>query len=228
MKKERIALKASILLQNNGQIAWLPKNPRQWTQTDIDNTAASIREDEDFLEDRPCLVTPDGKKYVVFAGNLRLTGARKEGLTVLPCVVYYPETEQDRATIKRRALKDNGQYGSWDYDILANEWDDNPLGEWGVKVPDDWGKVPEPVAPVHAGSSTIPGAENLPPELQGLDINPDNLPKIQGSDETAMDRIIIVYPKDKAEAIAQTLGLEAFDKVVYPFAELPLLKPLAE
>lgn len=141
MKKERIALKASILLQNNGQIAWLPKNPRQWTQTDIDNTAASIREDEDFLEDRPCLVTPDGKKYVVFAGNLRLTGARKEGLTVLPCVVYYPETEKDKETIKRRALKDNGQYGSWDYDILANEWDDLDMFGCGVPAwdPDSFG-----------------------------------------------------------------------------------------
>ena len=45
MRKERKALKVSALSQNNGQLSWLPKNPRQWTQTDIDRTASSIRED---------------------------------------------------------------------------------------------------------------------------------------------------------------------------------------
>lgn len=132
MRKERKALKVSALSQNNGQLPWLPKNPRQWTQTDIDRTANSINEDEDFLEDRPLLVVPDGKKYVVFAGNLRLTAAKKEGFLELPCVVYYPETAQDKETIKRRAMKDNGSFGQWDYDELANCWDDLPLTDWGI------------------------------------------------------------------------------------------------
>ena len=132
MRKERKVLKVSTLSQNNGQLPWLPKNPRQWTQTDIDRTAKSIREDEDFLEDRPLLVVPDGKKYVVFAGNLRLTAAKKEGLTELPCVVYNPETDDDHMTVKRRAMKDNGSFGSWDFDELANSWDDLPLVDFGV------------------------------------------------------------------------------------------------
>lgn len=132
MRKERKALKVSALSQNNGQLPWLPKNPRQWTQTDIDRTANSINEDEDFLEDRPLLVVPDGKKYVVFAGNLRLTAAKKEGLTELPCVVYYPDTDDDHLTVKRRAMKDNGSFGSWDFDELANSWDDLPLVDFGI------------------------------------------------------------------------------------------------
>ncbi len=132
MRKERKTLKVSVLSQNNGQLPWLPKNPRQWTQTDIDRTANSINEDEDFLEDRPLLVVPDDKKYVVFAGNLRLTAAKKEGLTELPCVVYYPDTDEDHLTVKRRAMKDNGSFGSWDFDELANEWDDLPLTDWGI------------------------------------------------------------------------------------------------
>lgn len=132
MRKERKALKVSVLSQNNGQLSWLPKNPRQWTQTDIDRTKASIQEDTDFLDDRPLLVVPDGKKYVVFAGNLRLTAAKKEGLTELPCVVYYPDTDEDHLTVKRRAMKDNGSFGSWDFDELANSWDDLPLTDWGI------------------------------------------------------------------------------------------------
>ena len=130
-----MTLKVSTLVQNNGQLGWLPKNPRQWTQTDIDRTAASIREDEDFLEDRPLLVVPkDAKTWVVFAGNLRLTAAKKIGLKEVPCIAYARETDEDEMTIKRRAMKDNGSFGAWDYDALANEWDDLPLADFGVPV----------------------------------------------------------------------------------------------
>ena len=131
-------MKVSQLETNNGQLGWLPKNPRQWTQTDIDRTKASIQEDTDFLEDRPLLVCPGlSGKYVVFGGNLRLTAARSLKLKEVPVVVYCldeggPEQDEIRETIKRRAMKDNGSFGAWDYDALANEWDDLPLQDWGV------------------------------------------------------------------------------------------------
>ena len=129
-----MTLKVADLHPNNGQLPWLPKNPRQWTQTDIDRTAKSIQEDPDFLEDRPLLVATLGVKkgWLVFAGNLRLTAAKKIGLEEIPCVAYARENEEDEMTIKRRAMKDNGSFGSWDFDLLANEWDDLPLTDWGV------------------------------------------------------------------------------------------------
>ena len=132
MRKERTNLELRTIKRNDGQLEWLPRNPRQWTQTDIDNTARSIAEDEDFLEDRPLLVTPNGDEYIVFAGNLRREGAKKQKMKTVPAVVYYPETDEDRLTVKRRAMKDNGSFGAWDYDALANEWDDLPLADWGV------------------------------------------------------------------------------------------------
>ena len=156
MRKERKALKVSALSQNNGQLSWLPKNPRQWTQTDIDRTAKSIREDEDFLEDRPLLVVPDGKKYVVFAGNLRLTAAKKEGLAELPCVVYNPDTDEDHLTVKRRAMKDNGTFGAWDWDELANNWDDLPLTDWGVPA---WPQENEAQRQMREGGLSSEGRE---------------------------------------------------------------------
>ena len=131
MKKERKTATLARLQQNTGQIDWLPKNPRQWTQTDIDRTVKSIEEDTDFLEDRPLLAVENGDKLVVFAGNLRLTAVRKTDQKAVPVVVYSPESDEDQETIKRRALKDNGSFGSWDYDTLANEWD-GPFEDWGV------------------------------------------------------------------------------------------------
>ena len=121
MKKERKMIALRLIKPNNGQLAWLPKNPRKW-------------EDKDFLEDRPLLVVPMDEVFVVFAGNLRREGSMKAGLTEVPCVVYYPENEDDYETVKRRALKDNGSFGSWDFDLLASDWDNLPLADWGVPL----------------------------------------------------------------------------------------------
>lgn len=134
MRKERKVIAIDRIQLNEGQLDWLPKNPRQWTQSDIDKTAASIIEDPDFLEDRPLLVVPLGKEFVAFGGNLRHEGCKAAKKPTAPCMVYYPETEEDYATIKRRAMKDNGSFGSWDFDELANNWDTLPLGDWGVKA----------------------------------------------------------------------------------------------
>ena len=135
MRKERTFLPLNCLSVNTGQLPWLPKNPRQWTKEDISNTAASIVEDPDFLEDRPLLVVgnPEGG-YIVFAGNIRREGCIEAGKESAPCVIYVPDTEADYETIKRRAMKDNGSYGKWDWDTLANEWDDGNLPAWGVPV----------------------------------------------------------------------------------------------
>ena len=147
MKKQRIKAKVADLVLNEGQLDWLPENPRSWTRTDIDRTIESLKRDPDFQEDNPIKVVPFEDKLLVFAGNLRTTGARELKWDSFEAMLYEPETEEDKATIKRRAILDNGSFGSWDYDRLANEWDDLPLCEFGVPAwetenvnPDDFGE----------------------------------------------------------------------------------------
>ena len=139
IRKDPLTVIALEKLQlNEGQLDWLPKNPRSFTQTDLDRTKRSLDEDADFLQERPLLAVPGpDKTLVVFAGNLRLTAARALGWPGAPVVVYHPEDQIDRETILRRALKDNGSFGSWDTDTLANDWDADPwlLEQWGVP---DW------------------------------------------------------------------------------------------
>lgn len=136
MNKARLNIAVSKLVGNTGQLSWLPRNPRQWTAADVDRTVKSITEDEDFLEDRPLLAVPaesgKGERYIVFAGNLRLKACKECGVKTAPVVVYFPQDEDDQLTVKRRAMKDNGSFGSWDYDALANEWDDLPLEDYGI------------------------------------------------------------------------------------------------
>lgn len=132
MRKERIKAKVTDLIMNEGQLGWLPTNPRQWTQKDIDLTKASLQNDPDFTEERPVLVVECDGKLLVFAGNLRTTAARALKWEYISAVLYTPENDEDKDTIKRRSILDNGAFGSWDYDMLANEWDDLPLSDWGV------------------------------------------------------------------------------------------------
>lgn len=140
-------------------------------------------------------------------------------------------TEDER---KQFVIKDNVSFGTWDYDALANKWDNASLGDWGMDV---WNTNPAAFAPIQgAASSSAPAPsmpdaseeddptamfqDALPEELRGLDVTPACLPKIQGTDETAMERVIIVFPKEKAELLCELLGMASIDKVVYRIEEI--------
>ena len=64
------------------------------------------------------------------------------------------------------------------------------------------------------------GISNLPPELQGRDLNPDELEKLHGNDNTLMQRVIITYKPEQAKSVADMLGLDDIEKVVYKYDEL--------
>ena len=140
-------------------------------------------------------------------------------------------TEDER---KQFVIKDNVSFGTWDYDALANKWDNGSLDDWGMDV---WNAAPTSFAPMAQSinqQSYIPNEPDpseddnpnaqfqdaLPPELQGLDLTPDKLPEIKGSDETAMERVIIVYPKERLQEVLNLLGLTALEKVVYRLEEI--------
>ena len=163
MIKERIKAKVSDLILNEGQLGWLPTNPRQWTQTDIDRTKKSLETDADFQEDKPIMVVRHEDKLLVFAGNLRTTAAKALNWETFDAMLYTPETEEDRATIKRRAILDNGSFGDWDMDMLANEWDDLPLREWGIDMPDWEQKDVSEVSPDDFGEAfALPDGDKEP------------------------------------------------------------------
>lgn len=120
------------LAPNTGQIPGLPANPREWRLADVDSIAASLRETPELFEARPLLVVPFQGSFVILGGNLRFEGALKNEATTVPAIVFPEETPVSK--LKEIVVKDNGNFGAWDYDALANEWDDLPLSEWGVPV----------------------------------------------------------------------------------------------
>lgn len=118
------------LVPNTGQIPGLPSNPRQWTKSDVDRIAKSLAETPELFEARPIIAYPFDGKFVILGGNLRYEGARKNKDTEAPVIVLPEDTPADK--LKEIVIKDNGQFGAWDFDALANEWDNLPLGDWGV------------------------------------------------------------------------------------------------
>lgn len=129
---EIVKLKLADLESNIGQIPDLPMNPRQWTQSDIDSLARSLEETPELFEARPLLVVPHEGKFVILGGNLRFEAAKHNKAKTAPAIVFPENTPITK--LKEIVIKDNGSFGSWDYDILANEWDDLPLADWGVPV----------------------------------------------------------------------------------------------
>ena len=123
-------IKLTDLVLNEGQIAGLPTNPRQWTKTELNKLKKSLQETPELLEARGILVYPWEGKYLVLGGNMRLSALKSLKAEDAPCVIFPEDTPIDK--LKEVVIKDNGSFGEWDFDSLANEWGDLPLTDWGV------------------------------------------------------------------------------------------------
>ena len=128
MEIKRIRL--TDLELNRGQVAGLPSNPRQWGKGELEDLVKSIRETPELLEARGLIVWPYGGKYIILGGNMRFSALREMNEVDAPCYVMPSDTPIEK--LREIIIKDNGAFGSWDYDMLANEWDDLPLSDWGV------------------------------------------------------------------------------------------------
>lgn len=135
---ETADLPLADLLTNEGQLEGVPANPRQITGPELDKLVASLRETPELLEGRGILCVPYGEQFVILGGNMRAEALRKMGETTAPCVIYRGLTAEKMREI---VIKDNGSFGEWDFDALANAWDDLPLKDWGVEAPADWTKA---------------------------------------------------------------------------------------
>jgi DNA modification methylase len=135
-------LSISKLKPNTGQIGGLPKNPRFIRDERFERLKKSIKDLPSMLDLRELIVYPQNGHFITIGGNMRLRAAKDLGLTELPCKVLDAKTPVE--TLAEIAIKDNIGFGQDDYDILANEWTDFPLTDWGMELPDFEGAEDEP------------------------------------------------------------------------------------
>jgi ParB-like chromosome segregation protein Spo0J len=106
-----------------------PDNPRVITKDKFSKLVESIKSFPEMLELRPIVVNSDN---VVLGGNMRLKACIEAGLTDVPVVIAKDLTEDQELEF---IIKDNVGFGEWDWDDLANNWDEANLKQWGLDIP---------------------------------------------------------------------------------------------
>ena len=105
-----------------------PNNPRVIRDEKFKKLVKSIKEFPEMLEARPVVVNPD---MVVLGGNMRLKALREAGVEEAPVYIASWDEVKQRQFI----IKDNVGFGEWDWDALANEWNEEELQNWGLEIP---------------------------------------------------------------------------------------------
>lgn len=119
----------NIELVNIKSIKCNPNNPRVIKDYKFDKLVKSIKVFPEMLKIRPIVTDED---MIVLGGNMRLKACETAGLKEVYIIKASELTEEQK---KEFIIKDNVGFGDWDYDILANEWDNTLLDEWGLYVP---------------------------------------------------------------------------------------------
>ena len=104
-----------------------PSNPRSITKEKFEELKKSIKDFPEMEVVKPLIIADD----FVIGGNMRLLAYKDLGYREVHVIDVTAWTQAKRDEFM---IKDNTHYGSWDYDMLANEWDNLPLNEWGVAV----------------------------------------------------------------------------------------------
>lgn len=105
-----------------------PDNPRIIKDEKFKKLVKSIKEFPQMLELRPIVVDDN---MVVLGGNMRLKALKELGYKEVPIIKASDLTDEQK---KEFIIKDNVWYGEWDWDVLANEWDNSLLNNWGLDI----------------------------------------------------------------------------------------------
>jgi len=129
----RKKIKIELIETNEGQILGVPKNPRYIKDAEFERLKQSIKDFPEMLEIREVVVFPLNGRYIALGGNMRFLGCKDLGYTQIDCVILPADMPAEK--LKEFAIKDNGNFGAWDFELLANEWDLELLDMANVVIP---------------------------------------------------------------------------------------------
>lgn len=99
-------------------------NPRYIRDKEFKKLVKSIEEFPVMLFLRPVVVN---EEFEILGGNMRYRACIQAGINEIPYVMAKGLTkDQQREFI----IKDNASAGEWDYEALANNWDETQLKNW--------------------------------------------------------------------------------------------------
>lgn len=114
-----------------------PNNPRIIKDDKFKKLVKSLTEFPEMMSKRPlvCVTDVDGKIYPL-GGNMRLKALQEIGHKEIPDEWVQMADEWTEEQRREFVIKDNVGFGEWDWDDLANNWDNEKLQDWGLDIPD--------------------------------------------------------------------------------------------
>jgi len=105
-----------------------PNNPRLIKDDKFKKLVQSIKDFPEMLNIRPIVVNKD---MIILGGNMRYRACKEAGIKEIPVIITDLSEEKQREFL----IKDNTSGGEWDWNMLANEWEEDQLNEWGIDIP---------------------------------------------------------------------------------------------
>ena len=104
-----------------------PKNPRTIKDGKFKKLVKSIKTFPQMLEKRPIVVD---ENMIVLGGNMRLRACQEAELKEVWIDIAEGWTDKQKQEF---IIRDNISDGEWDMEMLANEWDQDELLDWGFE-----------------------------------------------------------------------------------------------
>ena len=106
-------------------------NPRLIKDEKFDKLKKSLSEFPKMMEFRPIVINDDG---MILGGNMRYKALLELGYKDVP--ENWVKKAQDLSEDEKRRfiIVDNLSFGDHDWNILANEWDQEELEDWGLDI----------------------------------------------------------------------------------------------
>ena len=170
------------LEMNVGQLEGLPYNPQEMTERELKQLKSNLRKRNKLFKKRGLLVYPlENGNYIIISGNKRYKALTEMKYKSAPCQIIEKETTIEE--LKAYVLIENKHYGKWDWDAIANQWEESLIEEVGIELP------------------IFEGGEGFKPNECGKD------PSLSSEDKNNVEKIVFVLSNEQASFIKEQLNI---------------------
>lgn len=101
--------KAQVTYRNIAELKELPGNPRTISKKQFETLKTSLKDNQDYFEARPIILSNRTGELVILAGNQRYKAAKSIGMTQVPTILLEGLTEEREREIVIRDNVENGE-----------------------------------------------------------------------------------------------------------------------
>jgi len=156
-----------------------------------------------MLELRPIILDENN---IILGGNMRFKALQQLGYKEIPNEWVKKKSDLTEAEKKEFLIRDNINAGQWDWDSLANEWEQAQLLEWGFE-PWNFGDIE-----MNAEPDTV--EQNIEDLQKIKDQRKKGNEEIVAKTDTEKYLVIVFASREEKAAVLHELGLPEDERYV--------------